>query len=87
MSCLTALLLHVSISILFLFVGISPGSDCFTLYGLERVLLSDTPPSSLCDPKRVERVGFAELVRNLVSLLASNTKRGRGVVLEAPGLD
>jgi hypothetical protein len=27
------------------------------------------------------------LVRNLVSLLASNTKRGRGVVLEAPGLD
>jgi hypothetical protein len=47
----------------------------------------DAPPSSLCDPKRVQRVGFAELVRNLVPLLASNTKRGRGVVLEAPGLD
>jgi hypothetical protein len=27
------------------------------------------------------------LVRNLVPLPASNTKRGRGVVLEAPGLD
>ncbi len=47
----------------------------------------DVPPSSLCDPKRVQRVGFAELVRNLVPLPASNTKRGRGVVLEAPGLD
>jgi hypothetical protein len=47
----------------------------------------DAPPSSLCDPKRVQKVGFAEMVRNLVPLLASNTKRGRGVVLEAPGLD
>jgi len=47
----------------------------------------DAPPSSLCDPKRVKRVGFAELVRNLVSLPASSTKRGRGVVLEALGLD
>jgi hypothetical protein len=47
----------------------------------------DAPPSSLCDPKRVQRVGFAKMVRNLVSLPASNTKRGRGVVLEAPGLD
>ncbi len=47
----------------------------------------DAPPSSLCDPKRVQRVGFAELVRNLVPLPASSTKRGRGVVLEAPGLD
>ncbi len=45
------------------------------------------PPSSLCDPKRVRRVGFVELVRNLVPLPASSTKRGRGVVLEAPGLD
>jgi hypothetical protein len=24
------------------------------------------PPSSLCDPKRVQRVGFAEIVKNLV---------------------
>jgi hypothetical protein len=47
----------------------------------------DAPPSSLCDPKRVQRVGFAEMVRNLVPLPASSTKRGRGVVLEAPGLD
>jgi hypothetical protein len=45
------------------------------------------PPSSLCDPKKVQRVGFAELVRNLVPFPASSTKRGRGVVLEAPGLD
>ncbi len=45
------------------------------------------PPSSLCDPKRVQRVGFAKLDRNLVQLPASSTKRGRGVVLEAPGLD
>jgi hypothetical protein len=27
------------------------------------------------------------MVRNLVPLLTSNTKRGRGVVLEVPGLD
>jgi hypothetical protein len=47
----------------------------------------DTPPSSLCDPKRVQKVGFAEMVRNLVPLPTSSTKRGRGVVLEAPGLD
>jgi hypothetical protein len=87
MSCLIGLLLHVSISIFFLFIGISRGSDCFTLYGLERVLLSDAPPSSLCDPKRVQRVGFVKLVRNLVPFLVSSTKRGRGVVLEAPGLD
>ncbi len=38
-------------------------------------------------PKKVQTVGFAEMVRNLVPLPASNTKRGRGVVLEAPGLD
>jgi hypothetical protein len=50
-------------------------------------LVNDAPPSSLCDPKRVRRVGFAELVRNLVPLPASSTKRGRGVVLEASGLD
>jgi hypothetical protein len=50
-------------------------------------ILCDAPPSSLCDPKRVQRVGFAEMVRNLVPLPAPNTKRGRGVVLEAPGLD
>jgi hypothetical protein len=37
--------------------------------------------------KRVQRVGFAEMVKNLVPLPASNTKRGRGVVLEASGLD
>ncbi len=48
---------------------------------------TDAPSSSLCDPKRDQRVGFAELVRNLVPLPASNTKRGRGVVLEASGLD
>jgi hypothetical protein len=47
----------------------------------------DAPPSSLGDPKRVQRVGFAEMVRNLVPLPASNTKRGRGVVFEASGLD
>jgi hypothetical protein len=51
------------------------------------VTTSDAPPSSLCDPKRVQRVGFAELVRNLVPLTTSSTKRGRGVVLEALGLD
>jgi hypothetical protein len=50
-------------------------------------IIFDVPLSSLCDPKRVQRVGFAELVRNLVPLPASNTKRGRGVVFEAPGLD
>jgi hypothetical protein len=50
-------------------------------------IVSDVPPSSLCDPKRIQRVGFAEMVRNLVPLLASSTKRGRGVVLKAPGLD
>ncbi len=47
----------------------------------------DAPPSSLCDPKRVQIIGFAELVKNLVPLPASSTKRGRGVVLEASGLD
>ncbi len=47
----------------------------------------DAPPSSLCDPKRVQRVRFAKLVRNLVPFPASSTKRGTGVVLEAPGLD
>ncbi len=47
----------------------------------------DAPPSSLCDPKRVQRVGFAEMVKNLVPLPTSSTKRGRGVVLEAPGWD
>jgi hypothetical protein len=47
----------------------------------------DAPPSSLCDPKWVQKVGFAEMVKNLVSFPASSTKRGRGVVLEAPGLD
>ncbi len=47
----------------------------------------DASPSSLCDPERVQRVGFAKMVRNLVPLPASSTKRGRGVVLEALGLD
>jgi hypothetical protein len=47
----------------------------------------DAPLSSLCDPKRVTKVGFAEMVRNLVPLPASSIKRGRGVVLEAPGLN
>jgi hypothetical protein len=51
------------------------------------LMMSDVPPSSLCDPKRVQRVGFVELVRNLVPLPTSSTKRGRGVVLEASGLD
>jgi hypothetical protein len=51
------------------------------------LVVVDAPPSSLCDPKRVQKVGFVEMVRNLVPLPASNTKRGRGVVLEAPGLD
>ncbi len=50
-------------------------------------LANDAPSSSLCDPKRVQKVGFAELVKNLVPLPASSTKRGRGVMLEAPGLD
>jgi hypothetical protein len=53
----------------------------------DKIVEIDAPPSSLCDPKRVQRVGFAELVRNLVPLPASSIKRGRGVVLEAPGLD
>jgi len=47
----------------------------------------DAPPSSLYDPKRVQRVGFAEMARNLVPLPASSTKRGKGVVLEDSGLD
>jgi hypothetical protein len=47
----------------------------------------DAPPSSLCDPKWVQRVGFAEMVKNLVPLLTSSTKRGIGVVLEVPRLD
>ncbi len=38
----------------------------------------DAPPSSLCDPKGVQIVGFAEMVRNLVLLPASSTKRGKG---------
>jgi hypothetical protein len=37
-------------------------------------------------PYVTQRVGFAELVRNLVPLPTS-TKRGRGVVLEASGID
>jgi hypothetical protein len=53
----------------------------------EKSTKSDAPPSSLCDPKRVQKVGFAKLVRNLVLLLASNTRKGKGVVLEAPRLD
>ncbi len=44
-------------------------------------------PKFLVWPKRVQRVGFAKMVRNLVPLPASNTKRGRGVMLEASGLD
>jgi hypothetical protein len=48
---------------------------------------NDEPPSSLCDPKWVQRVGFAEMARNLVPLLIHNTRRGRGVVLGVPGLD
>ncbi len=47
----------------------------------------DTPPSSLRDPKWVQKVEFAEMVKNLVPLPASSTKKGRGVVLEASGLD
>ncbi len=56
-------------------------------YGVSLTMSFDAPPSSLCDPKRVQRVGFAELVRNLMRLPASSTNRGRGVVLEAPRLD
>jgi hypothetical protein len=48
---------------------------------------NDAPPSSLCDPKGSKELDFTEMVRNLVPLPASNTKRGRGVVLEALGLD
>jgi hypothetical protein len=48
---------------------------------------ADVPPSSLRDPKWVQKVGFAKMIKNLVSLPASSTKRGRGVVLEASGLD
>jgi hypothetical protein len=47
----------------------------------------DAPPSSLCDPKWVQRVAFVEMLRNLMPLPASSTKKGRGVMLEAPGLD
>jgi hypothetical protein len=54
---------------------------------LPALFISDAPPSSLCDPKRVQRVGFAKMVRNLVPFPASSTKRGRGVMLEAPGLN
>jgi hypothetical protein len=50
-------------------------------------MINDVPPSSLCDPKKVQRVGFTELDKNLVPFPASSTKRGKGVVLEAPGLD
>jgi hypothetical protein len=52
-----------------------------------KIIVIDAPPSSLCDLKRVQRVGFTKLVRNLVPLPVSSTKRGRGVVLEALGLD
>jgi hypothetical protein len=38
----------------------------------------DVPPNSLCDPKRVQRVRFAELVRNLVSLPAPALKGVEG---------
>jgi hypothetical protein len=51
------------------------------------MVMIDAPPSSLCDPKKVQKVGFAELARNLVPLPTSSTKKGRGVVLEASGLD
>ncbi len=61
-------------------------TDSSTLASSE-VNANDAPPSSLCDPKRVQRIGFAKMVRNLVPLSASSTKRGRGVVLEALGLD
>jgi hypothetical protein len=54
---------------------------------VQGMIKADAPPSSLCDPKRVQRVGFAKMVRNLVPLPASSTKRGRRVVLEAPRLD
>ncbi len=54
---------------------------------LVHLTISDAPSSSLCDPKRVQRVGFVELVKKLGPLPASSTKRGRGVVLEAPILD
>jgi hypothetical protein len=56
-------------------------------YNPLELIVTDAPPSSLCDPKKVQRVGFAEMVRNLVPLPAFSIKRGRGVVLEAPGLD
>jgi hypothetical protein len=58
-----------------------------TFFYYKNETINDAPPSSLCDPKRVQRVGFAKLVRNLLPLPASSTKRGRGVVLEASGLD
>ncbi len=47
----------------------------------------DAPPSSFCDPKWVQRVGFAKMARNLVPLPTHNTRRGRGVVLGISGLD
>ncbi len=52
-----------------------------------KVTICDAPPSSLCDPKKVQRVEFAKMVRNLVPFPTSSIKRGRGVVLEALGLD
>jgi hypothetical protein len=64
------------------------GWECLHTMTMEtRKMSSDVPPSSLRDPKWVQRVGFAEMVRNLVPFPASNTKRGGGVVLEALGLD
>ncbi len=59
----------------------------FSLIGVPLVARGDAPPSSLCDPKWVQRVGFTEMARNLVPLLTHNTKRGRGVMLGVPGLD
>jgi hypothetical protein len=62
-------------------------NGCVVCFAIGFDVGGDAPPSSLCDPKRVQRVGFAEMVRNLVPLPTSSTKRGRGVMLEAPKLD
>jgi hypothetical protein len=65
-----------------LFVSTLGGMHC--ILGMEFIV--DAPPSSLCDPKRVQRIGFAEMVRNLVPFPTSNTKRGSVATLLWPSV-
>jgi len=48
---------------------------CFMLFIHFSII--NAPPSSLFDPKWVQVIGFVEMVRNLMPLSTSNTKRGR----------